>query len=180
MELETFRVNAETAAQYFYAFQAIHYLSSRDKAMLSLLNETPVFWNTNVYALRDAMFISLGRVFDKHSQAHTLNRLLEVAKNTPGLFELSSPRWQKNENQSLNRAVYIPQPKDWQRILRHVNKWRGVYHDNYQSIRDKVFAHRERISPAKRTELFKQTSYAELEKLFAFLDALYEALWGLY
>lgn len=29
-------------------------------------------------------------------------------------------------------------------------------------------------------ELFERTSYVELEKLFAFLDALHEALWELY
>ncbi len=184
-ELEAFRVNIETAAQFFYGFQAVHYLSSKDKAVYNLLNRNPMFWNTNIGALRDSMFISLGRIFDKDGRTHNIFKLMEMAEDNPQLFKLSSPRWAKrslsNQTSGSNiKDVYEPKLQDWQKICGYVCKWSGVYRANYQPIRDKVFAHRERIDSAKKSQLFAQTSYVELEKLFAFLDAVYEALWNLY
>ena len=184
-ELEAFRVNIETATQFFYAFQAIHYLLSQDKVADDLMKRTPVFWNTNIGALRDAMFIALGRIFDKDGRTHNIFRLMEMAEDNPQLFKLSSPRWAKRnlDDQILTfdiKSIYEPQPQDWQRLCGYVCKWDSVYRKNYKPIRDKVLAHRERINSAKKTQLFEQTSYVELEKLFAFLDALYETLWNLY
>ena len=183
-ELQIFRVSAETAAQFFYTFQAIHFLSSRDKAVLGLLNQAPMFWNTNIGALREAMFIALSRVFDQDPQTHNINRLLKVAQDNPDIFEVSAPRWRKQADTSKSfdyiAKVYEPQPEDWRRLRKHVSNWRRVYMAHYKEIRNSVYAHHERISPDKKSDLFKQANYLELEKLFAFLDALHEALWSLY
>jgi len=183
-ELETFRVSVGTATQFFYAFQTIHFLSSQDKAVLSLLNQAPVFWNTNIGALREAMFISLGRIFDKDKRTHNVDKLLKVAQDTPELFKASAPRWCKQGDASKHfdyvASIYEPNLRDWLRLETHVSNWRKVYVANYQSIRDKMYGHRERISLDKKVDLFNQTNYMELEKLFAFLDALHEALWWLY
>ncbi len=182
-ELEAFRVNAETAAQFFYTFQAIHLLTSRDKTVLSRLNETPMFWNTSLGALREAMFIALGRVFDQDSRTHNIHRLLKIAEDNSAIFTVSAPRWHKHKDaNSMYGAltVYKAQPKDWRRLRRYVSNWCKVYETNYRRIRNQVYAHQQRINPDEKIELFQQTNYVELEKLFAFLDAFYRALWALY
>lgn len=135
-ELEAFRVSAETAAQFFYAFQAIHFLSSRDKAVLGLLNQAPMFWNTSIGALREALFIALGRVFDQDGRTHNVDRLLKVAQDNPDLFKASAPRWRKKGDASepldwlddYVASAYEPQPGDWRRLRRHVSSWRRVLH----------------------------------------------------
>jgi hypothetical protein len=45
-ELEVFRTESETAAQFFYAFLAIHASAGPDKSVHRLLNTAPLFWNT--------------------------------------------------------------------------------------------------------------------------------------
>lgn len=45
-ELEVFRTEAETAAQFFYAYLDIHGCAGADKAVYRLLNTAPLFWNT--------------------------------------------------------------------------------------------------------------------------------------
>lgn len=177
-ELDAFRVNTETASQYFYAGQAIHFISN-DESINKWLKWYNMFWGTNFFALRDAMFIALGRIFDKDGRTHNIHRLLEMAENNPNLFKTSSPRWHKNKDSVPN--IYEPQLADWLRLCNHVCKWQMVYHLNYKSIRDQVLAHGDRIiNPNKKIELFQKTSYIELEKLFAFLDAFYNSLWKLY
>ena len=183
-ELDAFRVSAETAAQFFYAFQAIHFITARDKTMLKQLDETPMFWNTSLGALREAMFIALGRVFDKSPTTHNVHRLLKIAQDNPDIFKRSAPRWHRqsesNEAGDYVPSVYKPQHRDWRRLRKHISNWRKVYEASYRSIRNQVYAHQQRISPSEKVVFFKQTSYVELERLFAFLDALYEALRELY
>jgi len=55
-----------------------------------------------------------------------------------------------------------------------------MYREKYKPIRDKFLAHDERMSLNKRTIFIEKTHFNELEKLFAFLDAFYEALYRLY
>jgi hypothetical protein len=177
-ELEAFRVDTETAAQFFYAYQSISYSSTQDKAILNLLTQNLMFWNTIMGALRDSMFISLSRVFDTDNRTHNITRLLKIAEDNPHLFKFTSPRWVGRTNEEIR--IYEPQPQDWQRLCGHVCKWKSVYRQNYEPVRNKVLAHHERINIDKKTTLFGNTSFTELEKLFAFLDAFNEALYKLY
>ena len=177
-ELEAFRVDTETAAQLFYTFQLISYSSTREKAIYSLLTQNLMFWNTIMVALRDSMFIALGRVFDRDEQTHNIFRLLKIIENNSHLFKSSSPRWANRSREKI--SIYKPQPQDWQRLCGYVYKWNSVYLQNYKPVRDKVLAHHERINIDKKTNLYGNTSFAELEKLFAFLDAFHKALYNLY
>ena len=43
-ELEVFRTEAETAAQFFYAFLAIHASAGAKNPVFRLLNAAPLFW----------------------------------------------------------------------------------------------------------------------------------------
>jgi hypothetical protein len=180
-ELESFRINIETASQYFYAYQTIHFVLSEDKSVQNLLNWYPMFWNTNIGALREAMFIALGRIFDQDSKTHNIDGLLRISQDNPDIFKISAPRWCQQEGKNIQNAqIYEPLPDDWRRLRKHVNKYRKVYQDNYRNIRNKVYAHQERLNPKETTELFQKTRYIELEKLFAFLTALYVAIQNLY
>ena len=60
-----------------------------------------------------------------------------------------------------------------------MHKWRRIYEKNYRDLRHKVFAHK----VADRDEtvaLFGKTNIRELQRMFAFLNSLYEALWELF
>jgi len=187
-ELEAFRVDSESAAQFFYTFQTIHYMASQDQRLLTRMNWNPMFWNTTLGALRDSSLSALGRVFDQDGKSHNIRRLLKFAQDHPQVFSKSALRTRKLVEMKdapdlvddYVQAAYEPTADDWRRLRKHVSKWEAVYRANYRAIRHKVVAHRERITEVERTDLFAKTSYVELEKVCAFLDAFHEALWQLY
>lgn len=84
-ELEIFRTEADSAAQYLYAYLSIHETAGRRRSVHALLNTAPLFWNTNLSALQAGTFIVLGRIFDQDS-SHNVDRLLHVAQRNLGLF----------------------------------------------------------------------------------------------
>jgi hypothetical protein len=60
-ELEVFRTEAEGAAQFFYAYLAIHAAAGAKKPVYRLLNTAPLFWNTILGGLQTSAFVTLGR-----------------------------------------------------------------------------------------------------------------------
>lgn len=45
-QLETFRVEAEAATRFFYAYLSIHAVAGEHKSVYGLLNGSALFWNT--------------------------------------------------------------------------------------------------------------------------------------
>src|SRR5438067_13859803 len=45
-ELEVFRTEQETGAQFFYAYLAVHAVAYENKSVEAMLNTAPLFWNT--------------------------------------------------------------------------------------------------------------------------------------
>jgi HEPN superfamily AbiU2-like protein len=84
-ELGVFPTEAETAAQFFYAFLAIHAAAGAKKPVYRLLNTTPLFWNTILGGLQTAAFVALGRVFDPNSM-HSVDQLIRLAIDNPQIF----------------------------------------------------------------------------------------------
>ena len=59
-ELEIFRTEAESAAQFLYAYLSIHETAGKHASVHQLLNTAALFWNTNLAALQLSAFIVLG------------------------------------------------------------------------------------------------------------------------
>ena len=186
-ELEVFRTEAESATQFFFGYLAVHAVAYQHKAVREVLNRAPLFWNTCVGALQTSAFIALGRVFDQHS-AHNLDRVLRIAQSDPEIFSkaalarrkqatnLERPEWLDEYLQK----VYEPTQQDFRRLRAHVRKWRRIYETNYRDVRHQFFAHNEAAEEAAVTALFSKGSNRELQRLFAFLGSLYQALWELF
>ena len=182
-ELEIFRREAEGAAQFFYAYLAIHQTAANHKSVLELLNHSALFWNTALAALQTGAFIVLGRVFDQHS-AHNLDRLLRIAQAHPHIFSKAALGRRRQGGsaeeavwlQEFVQAAYEPSPADFRRIRAYAQRWRRVYDSHYRALRNKVFAHKELSDDAQVAALFAQTKVRELQRLLAFLGSLYDAL----
>ncbi len=59
-------------------------------------------------------------------------------------------------------------------------KYRRIHQATYDPIRDRIYAHKELATQADMHGLFSNTRILELEKLFVFLDHVYNILWELY
>ncbi len=186
-DLEVFRTEVESAIQFFYCYRAIKSELSDNKNKLKFVNETPLFWRTNIGSVQVSFFITLGRIFDKTSK-HNVFNLLKTARKHQNIFSIASLKSRK-EAGSANahkwikdymRDVYVPVDSDFDRLEKYVEKYNELYDANYRKIRNKIFAHQEFSKPEQREKLFKQTNIKEIEKILVFLKKLYLALWELY
>jgi hypothetical protein len=84
-ELEIFRTETQTAVQFFYAYLTIHAVARDRPTVHRLLNQAPLFWNTNLGALQTGSFIVLGRIFDQTSR-HNVDHLLKIGQTNLGIF----------------------------------------------------------------------------------------------
>jgi hypothetical protein len=183
-ELEVFRTEEETATQFFYAYVAVHSVAYDNETIEALLNTAPLFWNTCMGALQTGAFIALGRIFDQNS-THNIDRLLRLAQDNKNIFSKAALARRKQGDATARppwldeflREKYEPTAMDFRRLRAHVKKWRRIYENTYRDVRHKWFAHKEISDPAS---LFQKGSIRELQRLFAFLGSLYNALWQLF
>jgi AbiU2 len=186
-DLEVFRTEAETAAQFFYGYLAIHAAAGAENSIYRLLNTASLFWNTVLGALQTAAFVALGRIFD-HDSAHNVGRLLQLAQENPQLFSKaalakrkqgaanSPPAWLND----YLRHAYEPKPADFRRLRAYVSKHRKIYLNKYQPLRHQVFAHKALSDAADISALFAQTNIREIQRMLAFLTSFYDAIWQLF
>ncbi|HRL74274.1 MAG TPA: hypothetical protein PK440_08425 [Candidatus Accumulibacter phosphatis] len=187
-QLELFRTEAQSALQFFFAWDAIHAVAAKDKAVFRLLNEAPLFWNTALGALQGSALVALGRVFDPDPDNHSVTRLLALAHANLDIFckDALAARKRKlsaNADEWLPEylaTVYVPSREDFRTLKRHVAIRRKLYEEKYRPLRHKVFAHRGVTTREQVGELFAKTNLKELRQLLVFLGRLYSALWNLY
>ena len=187
-ELELFRTEAESAIQFFYAWDATHAVAAASPNVRRLLNEAPLFWNTSLGALQASTLMALGRVFDPDPNNHSVTRLVAAAHSNLALFAKEALADRKR-SQSANadewlpdylNTVYEPTGEDFRRLKRHLAVRRKIYEEKYRPLRHKVFAHRGVATRDEVADLFGKTNIRELQQLLIFLRRLHKALWELY
>ena len=187
-ELELFRTEAESAIQYFYAWDATHAVAAAEPKVHRLLNQAPLFWNTTLGALQASTLVALGRVFDPDTNNHSVTRLLALAHANLEMFSKEALAARKRA-QSANAdkwlpeylsTVYEPTTVDFKRLKKHLAFRRKIYEERYRPLRHKVFAHRGVATRDEVADLFAKTNIRELQQLLVFLRRLHEALWQLF
>lgn len=181
-ELEVFGNEVEEAIQCFYAEQTIHNVARQDQNVRRALNRNAPFWNLACRALQANAIIVLGRIFDRDSRAHTLNRILQLATHNPGIFSKAVLETRKLPHAGEHiaefmRTAYTPKKRDFQRLQRYAEKQRAIYNRHYLDLRNKFFAHRERVD---LTAAFANANIRRLGRPLVFLDQLQSALWQLF
>jgi competence CoiA-like predicted nuclease len=185
--LEEFRKEVQGGTQFFYAMLAIRALATDNKNILATLNDSSLFWNTNIGALQTSFFVTLGRIFDQKS-SYNVDTLLKIAQNHMEIFSKTSLAERKRATSSsadewlpqyLSR-VYEPSHDDFRCMKKYLRKYRAIYQKNYNPIRNKIYAHKELSLQSDKNLLFSQTRIPEIQKLFWFLNQLYVILWELY
>ncbi len=187
-QLELFRTEAESALQFFFAWDAVHAVAAKDKAVFRMLNEAPLFWNTALGALQASALVALGRIFDPDQSNYSVTRLLALAHANLDIFSKDALANRKrklsaNAEEWLPEylaTVYVPSREDFRNLKRHVTVRRKLYEEKYRPCRHKVFAHRGVTTREEVGELFAKTNLKELRQILVFLARLYSSLWSLY
>ncbi len=133
-------------------------------------------------SIRANSLIALGRIFDKDSRTHNVKRLLQLAEDNPAVFSKHAVRERKSKILANNsnlledymRNVHDPSLADFGRLQSFVDARRKVYERCYKHLRDKRYAHRERMNISG---FFAQTNVRELAQLVTDLTKLHRVLW---
>jgi len=182
-ELEIFRTEEETAQQYFFSYLSIRDLVGKNNDVLKMMNITPLFWISVHHATLLSTFVALGRIFDQNSR-HNIDRLISVASKHRGSFSKAALQARKQANgltkqQAADYAsdAHELSDSDLRMLRKEVASWRRIYVERYRNVRDKVFAHKALSNLTQVNELLAKTNIDEMKRLFAFMSALYSALW---
>jgi HEPN superfamily AbiU2-like protein len=181
-ELQVFGNEVEEAMQCLYAEQTIHNVARENTNVHHALNRNAAFWNLTSRALQANAIIVLGRIFDKHSQAHGVDRLLYLAAKHRDIFSKAALEKRKLPHAGKHTAefmctAYVPKKRDFERLQRYADKQRAIYNGQYRALRDKFVAHKERVD---MTTAFASASIPRLERLLVFLVKLQDSLWHLF
>jgi HEPN domain-containing protein len=186
-ELEHLRRDSDEATQFLYTWLALHWYASRSGPAKTAINKAPLYWKTNLGALQAALFISLGRIFDKNPRSHSIERLLREASQSPQIFSRASLAKRKRRDspdaswvRSYVKDAHVPTSNDFRRLFRYVKTKRKIYENAYEKIRHKVFAHGGAGTQQKKDELFAKTQLGELQRLVLSLRAFHNAMLHLY
>jgi hypothetical protein len=187
-ELEMFRKESDSAIQFFYSWQTVYAVAAKNKSVLRLLNQAPLFWNTSLGGLQSSAFVTLGRIFDPNTQNHSVSKVLTIAHSNLELFSKVSlanrkRKASKDADEWLPKyleSVHEPTSKDIRNLKKHVAKRRRIYEENYKPLRHQIFAHRGRMTKAEVDKLFAETNNSEMQKMLIFLSRLHESLWQMY
>jgi len=174
-ELEIFRTEVEQAKQFFYAQLAINAEAGENGQVLRFMNRTPMLWNTIQYALQKSTFVALGRIFDTDSDVHGLARLLRLAQDNKDMFSRDALAARKPDFPDFAKTAHELADHHFRELRREVAQWRAVFEQQYKSLRDRFYAHRNRTVRVER--LFESTRIEQVEQMLAFLGSVYQALW---
>jgi hypothetical protein len=78
---------------------------------------------------------------------------------------------------SFEALPFAAKKRDFLRLQKYVDKWRAIYNGHFLDLRNKFFAHRERVD---LTAAFANANIRRLGRLLVFLDQLQDALWQLF
>ena len=184
IQLENFRRESATAAQYIYAEMAIQHAASKSKKLLNRLNNTPTFWLSCSAALQASAYISLGRIFDTKSN-YNVDALLDAMEKNLELFQREGLASRKRNGSEIDppwlqeylEHAYYPTIKDIRRLRAMVEKYRVIYERAIKPARNKYLAHREKEDHDEVRALFAGGTVRDLWRLTTFLYQLYELLW---
>ena len=186
-ELEVYRIEIESGIKFLYTWLTLHAVATKNEKVSILFNSSPIFWNTIYGALQSSFIITIGRVFDSGQSTHSIDKLLNLAHQNLDIFSKESLATRKSLN-SINskdwiddylKNVYVPKKADLRKIKHYVSLRRKIYDEKYSSLRNKIIAHKEKLSDEQIRDLYSKADIKELQKLYTSICKIYEVLWQL-
>jgi hypothetical protein len=106
---------------------------------------------------------------------------MRIARDNPGIFSRQALAARRPEvGNAYLQHVHVPTRADFLRLQAHVGRNRKIYRARYGDLRNKLFAHKERMDQASINSLLAQTNIRELQRITVFLLSLESALWHLF
>lgn len=184
-ELRVFENDVDEVVQCFYIWRTVHSAARQSRRVYDLLNRNAGFWVVALGSIQANSLIALGRIFDRGKDTHNVGRLLRLAASSTMIFSKAALR-QRKEKDLANASHLVadfmkdlkePAGSDFKRLQQFVDRRRKVYEKCYKKLRDKRYAHKQRMD---MSGIFAQTNTRELARLITDLSKLHDVLWHWY
>jgi hypothetical protein len=184
-ELRVFDNDVDEVIQCFYIWRTVHAAARKSRRVYDLLNRNAGFWVVALGSIQANSLIALGRIFDRGKDTHNVGRLLRLAAKNPAIFSKAALRRRKEKDlanashlvDDFMKDVKEPTTSDFKRLEQFVETRRKVYEKCYKHLRDKRYAHKQRMD---MSGIFAQTNTRELGRLVTNLSKLHHVLWHWY
>jgi hypothetical protein len=184
-ELRVFDNDVDEVIQCFYIWRTVHGAARKSRRVYDLLNRNAGFWVVALGSIQANSLIALGRIFDRGKDTHNVGRLLGLAAKNPAIFSKAALRQRKEKDlanashlvDDFMKSVKEPTTSDFKRLEQFVEARRKVYENCYKHLRDKRYAHKQRMD---MSGIFALTNTRELARLVTDLSKLHNVLWHWY
>jgi hypothetical protein len=184
-ELRVFDNDVDEVIQCFYIWRTVHAAARKSRRIHDLLNRNAGFWVVVLGSIQANSLIALGRIFDRGKDTHNVGRLLRLCAKNPAIFSKAALRQRKEKDlanashlvDDFMKDVREPTTSDFKRLEQFIEVRRKVYEKCYKQIRDKRYAHKQRMD---MSGIFARTNTRELARLVNDLSKLLNVLWHWY
>jgi hypothetical protein len=178
----------ESAIIIFHTYEEINRLALEDSAILAALNNSALFWQTQMHCLQASLFLTLNRIFETDAEAHTIYTLLNATLGNVPLFSAAAlatrktgggpkPEWLDNY---MAQAWTPKSAEDLRHLKKAVAPHAQRFREVYQPIRHAIYAHRLMSDEQAGVQLFQDTRRDEVGAILDFLHDLIEAILNLF
>jgi hypothetical protein len=189
IDLQLLSTEIEDAVTIFHTAEEMNRLALTDAAILRALNREPLFWQGYRSTCQTALFMTMGRIFDRGSDTHSIHKIIDAALNHWRFFSRQSLRNRRTlgggeEPQWLNdfiAAAWEPScAADLEFLRAELAPHTEHFGDVYRPIRDAVIGHRLMTNDQAAVQLFPNTNREQVGRILDFLHGLIGRLIHLY
>jgi hypothetical protein len=179
--------DSRAAAVFVFSGSAFNHIAGSDPDLLDRLQPHAGFWNAVSGAFQAAAISALGRMYDNRRDSHHIGGLLVAAEDSRGVFASRALRDRRiaagmspSDAAAFAASATVQTAGEFEALRREFEDHRELYRHKVKDIRDNMFAHSGRLTPAQIDELFAGLPVRDYEKLTVFPLRLHDALWHAY
>jgi hypothetical protein len=178
--LATFERQIAEATQYWFAAATINEVAKRDRRVFSAFQLTPLVWLTIRGGLEQQAIVALGRVLgQRKANPVNIDSLRDILWKSRQIFSRTAFAARAVHPDVVVR-VHEPKAVDFKRLSRLIKKYRRIYVEQFEPIRNRHIAHTDRMSSGDLAGMFNNTRIRDFERMLGFLNSLHDALWHMY
>lgn len=188
--LSTFERQVGEATQYWFAAATINEVSIQNPRIAAAFQSTPLFWLTVRGGLEHQAIVAIGRIFgQRKANPVNIDLLMQtIYDHRETVFSKAAFKARKETGDpkrdghvaELVRRVHRPKRADFRRLQDLVKKYRKIYEEQFEPIRNQHVAHTDQKTAEELAGMFAKTRIRDFERMLAFLNSLHDALWHMY
>lgn len=188
-EINFLRDEIYSATLSWHSYLTVNREINASEALLDALNRHPSFWRITLNGLQHNTIVVLGRLFDKNPNSRSIREIVKACKAHPELFSKAALRARRLHDDpkaadqpwfdDYIEKAFEPDADHFNELEKKVDETIETWESAYGPIRNKVVAHRDKLSKDAVSAMFAKTKIRDITSLLEALYDISEAIWEL-